>query len=110
VRPGDLDPYVASHLMRVGGMSVDEVDDLFNHRLGLMGLSVVATCGRAGASIGHHAVTSGTLWSPRCRTQVEAVPGSRRANPACCTYGTRARSMSQARPAHGARLLANANV
>jgi acetate kinase len=41
-RPGDVDPYLALHLMRVGGMSVDEVDDLFNHRSGLMGLSGVS--------------------------------------------------------------------
>lgn len=37
-RPGDVDPYLALHLMRVGGMSVDEVDDLFNHHSGLFGL------------------------------------------------------------------------
>lgn len=37
-RPGDVDPYLALHLMRVGGMSVDEVDDLLNHRSGLLGL------------------------------------------------------------------------
>lgn len=37
-RSGDLDPGVVFHLMRVGGMSADEVDDLLNRRSGLVGL------------------------------------------------------------------------
>jgi acetate kinase len=37
-RPGDVDPYLTLHLMRVGGMSADEVDDLLNHHSGLLGL------------------------------------------------------------------------
>jgi acetate kinase len=37
-RSGDLDPAIALHLQRTGGMSVDEVDDLLNHRSGLLGL------------------------------------------------------------------------
>jgi len=41
-RPGDVDPYLALHLLRVGRMSVDEVDDLFNHRSGLQGLAGVS--------------------------------------------------------------------
>lgn len=41
-RPGDVDPYLALHLMRAGGMSVDDVDELFNQRSGLKGLSGVS--------------------------------------------------------------------
>lgn len=37
-RSGDLDPAVIFHLMRVGGMSVDEVDTLLNKKSGLLGL------------------------------------------------------------------------
>ncbi|MEU3795694.1 acetate kinase [Streptomyces fructofermentans] len=37
-RSGDLDPAVIFHLMRVGGMSADEVDTLLNKRSGLIGL------------------------------------------------------------------------
>ncbi|HET8684468.1 MAG TPA: acetate kinase [Micromonosporaceae bacterium] len=37
-RSGDIDPAVVSHLHRVGGMSVAEVDDLLWHRSGLAGL------------------------------------------------------------------------
>lgn len=37
-RSGDLDPAVPLHLQRVGGLSVDEVDHLLNHRSGLYGL------------------------------------------------------------------------
>ncbi|WP_166021138.1 acetate kinase [Streptomyces chilikensis] len=37
-RSGDLDPAVVFHLMRVGGMSADEIDDLLNKRSGLVGL------------------------------------------------------------------------
>ncbi|MEU6158725.1 acetate kinase [Streptomyces sp. NPDC047130] len=37
-RSGDLDPAVVFHLMRVGGMTADEVDELLNKRSGLVGL------------------------------------------------------------------------
>jgi acetate kinase len=38
-RSGDLDPAVVFALVRQAGMSVDEVDDLLNHRSGLLGLA-----------------------------------------------------------------------
>ncbi|MBM7490647.1 acetate kinase [Micromonospora luteifusca] len=38
-RSGDLDPAVIFHLRREGGLSVDDIDDLLNHRSGLLGLS-----------------------------------------------------------------------
>ena len=38
-RSGDLDPTVIFHLHRTGGLSIDEIDDLLNHRSGLLGLS-----------------------------------------------------------------------
>jgi acetate kinase len=38
-RSGDLDPAVVFHLHRVGGLAVDEIDDLLNHRSGLLGLA-----------------------------------------------------------------------
>ena len=37
-RSGDVDPAVVLHLVRVGGMTVDEVDELLNKRSGLLGL------------------------------------------------------------------------
>jgi acetate kinase len=37
-RSGDLDPAVVFHLMRVGGMTADEIDELLNKRSGLVGL------------------------------------------------------------------------
>lgn len=37
-RSGDIDPATVFHLVRVGGMSLDEVDDLLNQRSGLRGL------------------------------------------------------------------------
>ena len=37
-RSGDLDPAILLHLHRVGGLSVDEIDDLLNRRSGLVGL------------------------------------------------------------------------
>ena len=37
-RSGDLDPAVIFHLMRVGGMSADEIDNLLNKKSGLIGL------------------------------------------------------------------------
>ncbi|WAZ24187.1 acetate kinase [Streptomyces cinnabarinus] len=37
-RSGDLDPAVIFHLMRVGGMSADEIDTLLNKKSGLIGL------------------------------------------------------------------------
>ncbi|MBQ0901717.1 acetate/propionate family kinase [Micromonospora sp. U21] len=40
-RSGDLDPAVIFHLRREGGLSVDEIDDLLNHRSGLLGLTGV---------------------------------------------------------------------
>ncbi|MGC4803544.1 acetate/propionate family kinase [Micromonospora sp. DT233] len=38
-RSGDLDPTVIFHLRREGGMTVDDIDDLLNHRSGLLGLT-----------------------------------------------------------------------
>ncbi|KXK62935.1 acetate kinase [Micromonospora rosaria] len=38
-RSGDLDPTVVFHLRREGGLGVDEIDDLLNHRSGLLGLT-----------------------------------------------------------------------
>ena len=38
-RGGDVDPGALLHLARNGGMSVDEVDDLLNHRAGMKGLT-----------------------------------------------------------------------
>jgi acetate kinase len=38
-RSGDLDPTVIFHLRREAGMGVDEIDDLLNHRSGLLGLT-----------------------------------------------------------------------
>jgi acetate kinase len=38
-RSGDLDPAIVAHLHRSGGMSVDEIDELLNHRSGLRGLA-----------------------------------------------------------------------
>ncbi|MEV6376098.1 acetate kinase [Micromonospora sp. WP24] len=38
-RSGDLDPTIIFHLRREGGLSVDEIDDLLNHRSGLQGLA-----------------------------------------------------------------------
>jgi acetate kinase len=38
-RTGDIDPAVIFHLMRVGGMKLDEIDTLFNKRSGLKGLT-----------------------------------------------------------------------
>ncbi|WP_327353359.1 acetate kinase [Streptomyces sp. NBC_01304] len=37
-RSGDLDPAVLFHLARVGGKSVDEIDNLLNKKSGLLGL------------------------------------------------------------------------
>jgi acetate kinase len=38
-RTGDIDPAVVFHLHRNAGMSVDEIDELFNRRSGIKGLS-----------------------------------------------------------------------
>jgi len=38
-RSGDVDPGLVLHLMRVLKMSADDIDDLLNHRSGLLGLS-----------------------------------------------------------------------
>lgn len=38
-RTGDIDPAVVFHLARVGGMSIDEIDTLFNKKSGLKGLA-----------------------------------------------------------------------
>ncbi|MEU7775028.1 acetate kinase [Micromonospora taraxaci] len=40
-RSGDLDPTVIFHLRREGGLSVDEIDEMLNHRSGLLGLTGV---------------------------------------------------------------------
>ncbi|RAJ34520.1 acetate kinase [Kitasatospora sp. SolWspMP-SS2h] len=37
-RSGDVDPGLVFHLHRVGGMSIDGIDDLLNRRSGLLGL------------------------------------------------------------------------
>lgn len=37
-RSGDIDPAVTFHLMRVAGMSADEIDELLNKKSGLVGL------------------------------------------------------------------------
>jgi len=37
-RSGDLDPAVVFHLHRVGGLGLDDIDELLNHRGGLVGL------------------------------------------------------------------------
>lgn len=37
-RCGDIDPGIIFHLARQGGMSIDEIDTLFNRRSGLVGL------------------------------------------------------------------------
>ncbi|MER5637630.1 acetate kinase [Kitasatospora sp. NPDC002227] len=37
-RSGDVDPGVVFHLHRVGGLSIDEIDNLLNRRSGLLGL------------------------------------------------------------------------
>jgi acetate kinase len=37
-RSGDLDPAVVFHLHRVGGLSLDEIEEMLNHRGGLLGL------------------------------------------------------------------------
>jgi len=38
-RSGDLDASVVTHLYRVAGMSIDEIDDLLNKRSGMVGLT-----------------------------------------------------------------------
>lgn len=38
-RTGDIDPAVVFHLSRVAGMSIDDIDNLFNRRSGLKGLT-----------------------------------------------------------------------
>lgn len=38
-RTGDLDPGIVFHLHREAGMSIDELDDLFNRRSGMLGLA-----------------------------------------------------------------------
>ncbi|HEX7097185.1 MAG TPA: acetate kinase [Acidimicrobiales bacterium] len=40
-RPGDVDPGAVVHLARSAGLSIDEINDLFNHRSGLKGLAGV---------------------------------------------------------------------
>ncbi|RKE21204.1 acetate kinase [Streptomyces sp. TLI_171] len=37
-RSGDVDPGLVFHLHRVGGMTIDQIDDLLNRRSGLLGL------------------------------------------------------------------------
>lgn len=41
-RTGDIDPAVVFHLYRNAGMSIDEIDDLFNRRSGVKGLAGVS--------------------------------------------------------------------
>ncbi|MFT3944975.1 MAG: acetate kinase [Ancrocorticia sp.] len=40
-RTGDIDPAVVFHLARVAGMSIDEIDSLFNRQSGMKGLTGV---------------------------------------------------------------------
>lgn len=40
-RSGDIDPGALLHLLRVGGLDVDQLDDLLNRRSGLLGLAGV---------------------------------------------------------------------
>lgn len=40
-RSGDLDPAVVFHLHRAAGMSLDQIDELLNHRSGLLGMAGV---------------------------------------------------------------------
>ncbi|ASW56560.1 acetate kinase [Plantactinospora sp. KBS50] len=40
-RSGDIDPTIIFQLRREGGMAVDDIDDLLNHRSGLLGLAGV---------------------------------------------------------------------
>ncbi|MBN1173209.1 MAG: acetate kinase [Micromonosporaceae bacterium] len=37
-RPGDLDPAIGMHLHREGGLSIDEIDEIYQRRSGLTGL------------------------------------------------------------------------
>ena len=41
-RSGDIDPAIIFHLMRVKGLSADEIDTLLNSRSGLLGLSGIS--------------------------------------------------------------------
>lgn len=41
-RPGDIDPGLNSWLIRKAGLSIDEIDDLLNHRSGLLALSSIS--------------------------------------------------------------------
>ncbi len=38
-RAGDVDPGVLLHLMRVGGLGLDDLDETLNHRSGLLGMA-----------------------------------------------------------------------
>lgn len=40
-RTGDIDPGIVFHLYRVAGMSIDEIDDLFNRKSGVKGIAGV---------------------------------------------------------------------
>ena len=42
-RPGDLDPGLLLHLMRIGNLSIDQADDLINTKCGLLGVSETST-------------------------------------------------------------------
>ena len=59
-RTGDIDPAVVFHLARVGGMSIDELDTLFNRGSGLKGLTgendmrLVRSMAAAGDERGDH--------------------------------------------------------
>ena len=86
-RSGDLDPAIIFHLRREGGLTVDEIDDLLNHRSGLLGLcgdndmrEVLArrAAGDAGRDPGlrrllppDHASTSAR--TTRCSGRVDAI-------------------------------------
>ena len=98
-RSGDLDPAVVFHLHRVAGMSLDEIDDLLNHRCGLLGLAGVndmrevqrrraagdaaaglafdVYCHRIRAYVGaYYALLAGS-------TRSRSPPGSARTRPRC---------------------------
>lgn len=53
-RSGDIDPAVLTHLARVGGYTLDEIDELLNRRSGMLGL-----CGHTDMRDVHDAVAAG---------------------------------------------------
>ena len=69
-RSGDLDPAVLTHLHRVAGLSVDELDDLLNRRSGLLGLTGsgdMRDVQRAAADGDEAALAALAVWRHRIR-------------------------------------------